>query len=124
MDLNSFQLLTKSVCTVRADFNTVQEIFEYLEPILLDPFCHLTTKQVFVMTLTKLRLNPHFRSLAYDYSESHNDFKICSYDIRGNEYLSAVCSALKIPSSEVLLRHNRVKFKEKFGSSGVFVLDC
>lgn len=55
-----------------SSFKTVQHLFNYLKDNISQPHCNFTKEQVFVMTLTKLRLNHQFQTLAYDYKVCPN----------------------------------------------------
>lgn len=105
------------------NFSTVKNIYEYLEPNLSIPYCDFSTEQMFVMTLTKLRLNPQFQTLAYDYNVCLNT--ISKYFHRTLQTMDTCLSyALDVPPKDVLLRHTPKDFKEKFGEKRIFVLDC
>lgn len=75
------------------------------------------------MTLTKLRLNPKFKTLAYDYDVCQNT--VAKYFHRTlNAIDSCLHYSLDVPSREVLLKHTPASFKQEFGDKRVLIIDC
>ncbi|XP_021693541.1 uncharacterized protein LOC110674125 isoform X1 [Aedes aegypti] len=106
-----------------SNVSTVKKLYEYLKPHLDSPFCNFSIEQMFVMTLTKLRLNPQFQTLAYDYNVCLNT--ISKYFHRTLQIMDTCLSyAIEVPSKDILLKHTPKRVKEKFGDKRIFVIDC
>lgn len=101
----------------------MQKLYEYLEPYLDDPYCHLTTDQMFVMTLTKLRLNTPLASLAYDYNVCDNT--ISKYFHRTLYVIYQCCQwAIETTPAGNLKQHTPPVFHQLYGEKRVFIVDC
>lgn len=100
----------------------LMELYNYLEPSLDKPYCRLTKDQMFVMTLTKLRLNTPFQSLAYDYDVSASPVSKYYHRTLFIMYQS-LKYALEPTPKENLARHVPQIFKAVYGRRRVYILD-
>ncbi|XP_029708092.2 uncharacterized protein LOC115254615 [Aedes albopictus] len=106
-----------------SSFKTVQHLFNYLKDNISQPHCNFTKEQVFVMTLTKLRLNHQFQTLAYDYKVCPNT--ISKYFHRTLEIIDRCLGyALEMPDKNVLSNHTPKRFKDQFGDRRILIIDC
>lgn len=104
-------------------FSVLSKLYTYLEPSLDQPFCNLSKDQLFVMTLTKLRLNPPLSSLAYDYNVSVTT--VSNYFHRTLYIIYECCKwAIEPTTKAILVKHTPDKFVIQFGSRRVYIIDC
>ncbi|XP_062535339.1 uncharacterized protein LOC134204542 [Armigeres subalbatus] len=106
-----------------AKFSVLFKLYKYLESSLDEPYCEFSKDQMFLMTLTKLRLNSQLTSLAHDYNVSVTT--ISKYFHRTLYIIYECCKwAIKPTQKSVVLRHTPDKFVKQFGSRRVYIIDC
>ncbi|XP_065075481.1 uncharacterized protein wntD [Ochlerotatus camptorhynchus] len=102
---------------------TLKRLYNFMEPVLFDPACHLTKDEVFVMTLRELRRNTPFCELADEYSVCTNTaskfFHRTAFILFEN-----LKWALSILPKDIAIRHNPLIFQQYFGRRRIFVIDC
>lgn len=104
-------------------FSVLKKLYEYLEPHLDTPVCNFSKEEMFVMTLTKLRLNTQFTSLAYDYNVCVNT--ISKYFHRTLYVMYECCKWAICPTDkETAIRHMPAEFRRMYEGKRVFIVDC
>lgn len=105
------------------NYQVLKKLYNFLVPSLEKPYCFLSKDQIFVMTLTKLRLNTPIRTLAYDYGVCPNT--ISKYYHRTLYIIYQCCHyALEPTPLNNLLRHTPPEFVAKYGHKRIFIVDC
>lgn len=106
-----------------AKVSRLTKLYNLVKRSLDEPFCNMSKDEMFVMTLSKLRLNHSFTSFAYDYEVSVPT--ISKYFHRTLYILYECCKwALRATDKDIAAEHNPIEFKVKFGRKRVFIIDC
>lgn len=98
-------------------------LFGYVESSLDLPLCDLSKDELFVMALTRLRLNTPLSSLAYDYNVCLTT--VSKYFHRSVYIIYECCKwAIEPTDRTIAIRHMPVEFSNCFGFKRVFIIDC
>lgn len=106
-----------------SDYQVLTKLYKYLRPSLDDPMPNFGSEQLFVMTLSQLRLNIPFSTLGFDYGVSTTTAS--KYFHRTLYVIYSCCKYALQPSQQKnAARHTPHSFARIYEHKRVFIVDC